>query len=125
MKIERVVLRHILVPLRMTVRTASVERTRSDNVVVEVVTDDGTSGFGEGVPREYVTGETPRTCFDFLRDAVCKIFNAFVGRVCDGPVVADGIKGSIFFAAGELVTQAEHRFSYNPARLIVPQAMNK
>lgn len=73
MKIERVAVRHILVPLKMTVRTASAERTRSDNVIVEVVTDDGTSGFGEGVPREYVTGETPRTCFDFLRHAGARL----------------------------------------------------
>ena len=70
MNIVKLVLRHIAVPLRMKFRTVQTERTFSDNVVVEVVLEDGVSGFGEGVPRDYVTGESVSTCFEFLRRAV-------------------------------------------------------
>ena len=38
--------------------TRSPTRSSSTNVVARVALDDGTVGYGEGVPREYVTGET-------------------------------------------------------------------
>jgi muconate cycloisomerase len=49
---------HVRIPLRKPVQHASHTRHFSDNVVVRAVLQDGTIGFGEGVPREYVTGET-------------------------------------------------------------------
>ena len=67
MKVQRVTARRVRVPLKAAFRTAELERTESDSVVVEVTLEDGASGFGEGVPRSYVTGETPETCIEFLR----------------------------------------------------------
>ena len=49
---------HVRIPLRKPIRHALATRTESDNLVVEAVLSDGTVGFGEGVPRSYVTGET-------------------------------------------------------------------
>src|SRR5947209_7973980 len=46
------------IPLKKLIQHASHTRTETDNVVVRVTLDDGIQGFGEGVPREYVTGET-------------------------------------------------------------------
>ena len=80
MKIERVLIRHLRVPLKRPFRTAGLERTASDSVVVELVLEDASSGFGEGVPREYVTGETPTGCIDFLRDAAARL----IGAECTG-----------------------------------------
>jgi muconate cycloisomerase len=45
-------------PFRFSFGHALAERSSSTNVVVRVRLDDGTVGYGEGVPREYVTGET-------------------------------------------------------------------
>jgi muconate cycloisomerase len=45
------------------VRHASFERTESENLIVRVTLDDGTTGYGEGVPRSYVTGETVDSAF--------------------------------------------------------------
>jgi L-Ala-D/L-Glu epimerase len=42
------------------------ERRRGDSVVVKVVDDAGVEGFGEGVPRPYVTGETSEFMIDHL-----------------------------------------------------------
>ena len=57
---------HVLVPLRKPIRHASFERASSDNLVVRVTLVDGTRGFGEGVPRPYVTGETIDSTFASL-----------------------------------------------------------
>lgn len=57
---------HVRVPLRKPIRHASFERSESDNLVVRVTLADGTVGFGEGVPRPYVTGETIESTFASL-----------------------------------------------------------
>lgn len=51
--------RLVRLPLKRRVQHASFGRETSDNLVVACRLDDGTIGFGEGVPRPYVTGESP------------------------------------------------------------------
>lgn len=58
---------HVRIPLKKTIRHASHVRKESDNIVVSCRLDDGTIGFGEGAPRDYVTGETLETSLDLLR----------------------------------------------------------
>ncbi|WP_169976586.1 dipeptide epimerase [Tautonia rosea] len=57
---------HLALPLKKAIKHASYERTVSDSLIVRVTLEDGTVGFGEGVPRSYVTGETIETTFDAL-----------------------------------------------------------
>ncbi len=45
-------------PFRFSFGHALASRSSSTNVVARVVLEDGTVGFGESVPRDYVTGET-------------------------------------------------------------------
>jgi muconate cycloisomerase len=59
---------HVRIPLRTTIRHASHARTTSDNVIVECRLGDGTVGYGEGVPRDYVTGETIDQSLALLRE---------------------------------------------------------
>ena len=47
------------VPFRFSFRHARAERRSTTNVCVKVTLSDGSVGYGEGVPRDYVTGETP------------------------------------------------------------------
>ena len=113
MRIERVVVRHIRVPLKVKFRTAQTERTESDNVVVEVVLGDGTSGFGEGVPREYVTGETVTTCFEFLR----RVASDLVGKSCAAfPEVVE-LAGELTFGDDPLRPQCAGRAALEIALL--------
>ncbi|HWE40026.1 MAG TPA: enolase C-terminal domain-like protein [Isosphaeraceae bacterium] len=58
MRVRSIALFHVAVPLKKAIRHASHERSASDSLVVRATLDDGTVGFGEGVPRPYVTGET-------------------------------------------------------------------
>jgi muconate cycloisomerase len=57
-KVAELTAHHVRIPLRRTIRHASHSRDSTENVVIRCVLEDGTEGFGEGVPREYVTGET-------------------------------------------------------------------
>lgn len=59
----------VTLPLRRVVRHASHERTATDNVIVRCELSDGTVGWGEGVPREYVTGESADSALNLLRDS--------------------------------------------------------
>jgi L-Ala-D/L-Glu epimerase len=42
----------------------------SDNIVLRVTTDNGTTGYGEGVPRAFVTGEVLSGSLSFLREVL-------------------------------------------------------
>jgi muconate cycloisomerase len=57
---------HVRLPFRKAVRHASHSRASTENVVVRCVLADGTEGYGEGVPREYVTGETIEHAIELL-----------------------------------------------------------
>ena len=63
MIVRSIELFHVALPLKAKIRHASHERTESDSLVVRVVLDSGEVGYGEGVPRSYVTGETIDTAF--------------------------------------------------------------
>lgn len=49
----------LTLPLKQKIKHASASRDDSVNLLVRCQLADGTIGWGEGVPREYVTGETP------------------------------------------------------------------
>lgn len=67
MRVAELTAFHVRIPLRRPIRHASHMRTSTDNVVVRCALEDGTEGFGEGVPRDYVTGETIDSALDLLR----------------------------------------------------------
>ena len=58
MRVVELEARHVRIPMRRKITHATHSRTETDNLVVRCVLEDHTEGFGEGVPREYVTGET-------------------------------------------------------------------
>ncbi len=66
MSISSLKLFKVAVPLKKVVRHASFERSVSENLVVRVKLADGVMGYGEGVPRSYVTGETLESAFAAL-----------------------------------------------------------
>ena len=66
LRIHRIELFAVRVPLKREIKHASHSRTDSDNLVVKVELASGQVGYGEGVPRSYVTGETIASTFDIL-----------------------------------------------------------
>jgi len=69
-------------PFRFSFGHALAERRDSTNVYVRLLLDDGTVGYGEGVPREYVTGETVESAVTALCERQAP---ALLGRSLAGP----------------------------------------
>lgn len=85
MRVVELEARQVRIPLRKPVKHASHARTETENLVVRCVLADGSVGYGEGVPREYVTGETADTAIDLLKRSdlpaqipVCRTFEEAV-----------------------------------------------
>jgi L-alanine-DL-glutamate epimerase-like enolase superfamily enzyme len=104
----------VRIPLRKRIKHASHTRTETENVVVRCTLDDNTVGYGEGVPREYVTGESAGSALDLLKRSdlpaqlePCDNFTRAVGlaeRLRLAPVPGDhrGVAGNAARCAAEL-----------------------
>jgi muconate cycloisomerase len=57
-------------PFRKPFKHAAAERTSSYSLFLKCTTDTGAVGFGESLPREYVTGESRASAFAMLRDDI-------------------------------------------------------
>jgi muconate cycloisomerase len=68
MQLKQIEFFRLQIPLCMPIKHYLAERTHSENLVVKVVSDSGVVGYGEGIPREYVTGETTAASLAFLRN---------------------------------------------------------
>jgi L-alanine-DL-glutamate epimerase-like enolase superfamily enzyme len=66
MRIRQFTASVVRLPLKLRFTHATATRDESENVFVRCELADGTVGWGEGVPRSYVTGETPGGCLEQL-----------------------------------------------------------
>ena len=66
MSIERLDVYRFPVPFRVVFRHASASRSEAANIIVAARGPAGVSGYGEGCPREYVTGETVASAAAFI-----------------------------------------------------------
>ncbi len=82
MRLKLIELFRLQIPLCMPVKHHLAVRTFSDNLVVKVVTDSGVAGYGEGIAREYVTGETTASGLISLREHLIPKIDEFHA---DGP----------------------------------------
>ena len=66
--IREVVIHRLTIPLRASFKHAQSQRECSEPIIVELQLADGTVGFGETHPRDYVTGETLETVTRDIQD---------------------------------------------------------
>jgi L-alanine-DL-glutamate epimerase-like enolase superfamily enzyme len=66
MHIHRITAFQLPIALRKPVRHASHERFANDTLIIRCVMNDGSIGWGEGLPRTYVTGESIETAWRHL-----------------------------------------------------------
>jgi len=64
-------------PFRKPFKHAAANRNSSHSIMLKCLTDCGHAGFGESLPREYVTGETRQGCFSLLKE---QLLPRLVGR---------------------------------------------
>jgi muconate cycloisomerase len=89
MSISSLKLFKVAVPLKKVIKHASFERSESENLVVRVTLSDGIVGYGEGVPRSYVTGETPESAIAALE---AHDWSAIMGRPSSFPEVVERLE---------------------------------
>jgi muconate cycloisomerase len=68
--VESFELHPLQIPFKTPFKHARYERTKTDSIVVELRSADGLAGFGEIVPRSYVTGETVEDILESLGPAM-------------------------------------------------------
>jgi L-Ala-D/L-Glu epimerase len=146
MRICKLTAHIVRLPLKRPFTHASATRHDSENVLVRCELADGTSGWGEGVPRSYVTGETPDGCLAQLSATpigeqlsvdccswpnvirLCERFKPAVERHdprgCYGNALRCAVELSILDAFGRLFGEpvsnvADH---FEPARPLVTSA---
>jgi len=77
MKFADIEIFHIRIPFKRSYKHSLAEHRASDTVLVKVTTDSGKVGWGETIPRQYLTGETPASVIDRImndmRPSVCGI----------------------------------------------------
>ena len=64
-------------PFKTAFRHAAAARTTSESLFLRMTLDDGVEGWGEALPRAYVSGESRQDAFALLRD---QVLPALVGR---------------------------------------------
>jgi muconate cycloisomerase len=99
MRVRELTAWQVRVPLTKPIQHASHTRTETDNLVVRCRLDDGTEGYGESVPRDYVTGETIDSALELLQQSAlpaqlddCRSFAGavdFAERFVLAPIPAD------------------------------------
>lgn len=89
MRIRRAEAFLVRLPFRLTVSHALASRRESVNLVVRLEDERGESGWGEGVPRDYVTGESADRSFAHLAGT---LLPALVGAEIAAP---DALPGAI------------------------------
>ena len=89
------------IPMRIRFEHARAGRAASTGVLVRLVLDDGSVGWGEGIPRDYVTGETVETAVDVIRThyAAALAQDAPLATV---PLESDGVVHNAAWCACEL-----------------------
>jgi muconate cycloisomerase len=92
MRVQSVTVVRVRIPLRKRIKHASHTRTDTENLVVCVRLADGTTGYGEGVPREYVTGETIDVSESLLREMDRKLLQVNCASFADAVNLADALE---------------------------------
>jgi L-Ala-D/L-Glu epimerase len=67
-RIEALTIYRLRIPFHQTFRHALHSREESDAVIVKIIDSDGRRGFGESLPRSYVTGETTESMIARIRE---------------------------------------------------------
>lgn len=75
MNLVNFVIRKIGIPFNISFNHALAARNKTDSVIFEIISDSGLHGYGEGIPRSYVTGESIQSSTDALRLVAEKIKN--------------------------------------------------
>lgn len=87
MILESIQLSSLVIPFTQAFKHASAERAMTQTLWVETRAQDGTTGYGEGCPREYVTGESLQSAQEF----VATHLQDWLATIVDAAALADWV----------------------------------
>ena len=90
MKIKAIETFLVTLPFRFSFGHSLATRAQSTNLFVRVTLSDGTQGYGEGVPRDYVTGESAEASQMLLEEQFAPLLNGM--DVSDVTAVIETLK---------------------------------
>lgn len=70
MRIVSAQLYALCIPFKMPFSHKLMTRSYSDSIIVKLTAESGETGFGEAMPRPYVTGETVASCLDHIQQVL-------------------------------------------------------
>ncbi len=101
MRLTRLTAYHVRIPLKHKVRHASHAREDTDSLIVRCELDNGVAGWGEGLPRPYVTGETIDNVWTLLADSdLARQMNDPFGNLSQAISLVDQVKLRVSDGAG-------------------------
>jgi len=89
------------IPMRVRFEHARAGRSTSTGILVRLALTDGTVGWGEGIPRDYVTGETLGSATEIIRRVYADRLLADA-PLAEPPVEDDGVAHNAAWCACEL-----------------------
>jgi len=96
-KIKRMEISEVDLPFKKVFKHALHARQSSSSVFLKVCLDNGVVGFGEALPREYVTGETSSSVCDSIESNLSRLIGvsfSSLGDVVDFIERFEGVEGS-------------------------------
>ena len=121
-------------PFTRPVQHSLARHDSTSNLIVKLTDETGLCGFGEGVPRDYVTGETVEAALDALRDSllpglVGRSFEldevlGFLSRVFEEDVL-DACPAAVCAAELALLDLAGRFFDLSVGRMLGPAGGNE
>jgi len=92
-------------PFKKPFKHAAADRNSSHSIMLKCITDSGHKGYGESLPRDYVTGETREASVRHLRENILpkllgRTFDSFADLLkflqsCDGKAPADWLDPAV------------------------------
>lgn len=93
MKIQRINLRQIAIPLNFTfAQSNNAASTTSNSIILELVNESGVSGFGESCPRLYVTGEDTNSVIRDIDQVIKSLCTTSISDYKDLVEYLDGLE---------------------------------
>ena len=87
MRIRQLTAYRVRIDLKKEIRHASHSRSDTESIIVRCELDSGQTGWGEGLPRSYVTGETI--------DSACQQFQSTDWNQLAAPIDSIGDSGAV------------------------------
>ncbi|MBI5124221.1 MAG: hypothetical protein HZA72_02250, partial [Candidatus Omnitrophica bacterium] len=92
-KISGIEIFKVNIPFKFSFKHSLKERKSSESIFVKIVLENNIAGFGESLPRSYVTGNTQSSVYDSLKKYLPALIGADLKEGNEGIQFIKGLEG--------------------------------